>query len=343
MNKFKMFWIKVWNVLKKFPVFMSIAVLLPASIYFFRYIFSTEHYYFNLNYEGERVNVDPHTFEITEITTAINKIYDISSFSNYQGGACYQNYYALCSNNFECILIYNMETKKVEHTITTGMTDTEYHCNTCFFGPTFYSSSDKFPLLYISMENESVESTFAYRINQNATKNQITKIQELHFNVDNGEKLYYPNSYYDYESGLLYYSGYTKKSYMKSEDNILRYYSFQLPDHRIEYVELNTSEAEEMFDLPSETATQGGFISNGYLYQTFSFNSETELIRAPKFRLVDLKEKTIIYQVDDLGKQFGVYDEFENVAICNDGHIYGFGVKSLRIYDFIYKADIPTN
>ena len=34
----------------------------------------------------------------------------------------------------------------------------------------------------------------------------------------------------------------------------------------------------------------------------------------------------------------GVYDEFENVAICNDGHIYGFGVKSLRIYDFKFKS-----
>ena len=38
-----------------------------------------------------------------------------------------------------------------------------------------------------------------------------------------------------------------------------------------------------------------------------------------------------------------IYDEFENVAICNDGHIYGFGVKTLRMYDFVYKANIPTN
>ncbi len=342
MNKFKMFWIKVWNVLRKFPVFMSIAVLLPTSIYFFRYLFSTEHYYFNLDYHGERVNVDPHTFELLEIDPMF-KIMDISSFSNYQGGACYQNYYALCSNNFECILIYNMTTKKVEHQIFTGMTDTEFHCNTCFFGPTFYSSRDKFPLLYISMENASVESTMVYRIDQNATKNQITKIQELHFNVDQGDKVYLPNSYYDYESGLLYYSGYTKNSYMQSEDNILRYYTFQLPDHRIEYVELNTSEALDTFDLPSETATQGGFISDGFLYQTFSFNSSTEFHKAPKFRLVDLKEKKIIYQVDDLGKLNGIYDEFENVAICSDGHIYGFGVKTLRMYDFIYKAQIPTN
>ena len=337
MNKFKMFWIKVWNVLKKFPVYMSIAILLPTSIYVFRYLFSSEHYYFNLNYDGERINANPSTFEITSIDPLF-KIMDISSFSNYQGGACYQNYYALCSNNFECILIYNMDTRKVEHEIFTGMTNTEFHCNTCFFGPTFYSSRDKFPLLYISMENESVESTFAYRIDQNSSQNPITQVQELHLNVDNGEKLYYPNSYYDYSSGLLYYSGYTKKSYHQSEDNILRYYTFKLPDHRIDRVELFASEAEDTFDLPSLTATQGGFISDGYLYQTFSFNSSNDLKNSPKFRLVDLKEKKVVYQVDDLGKINGVYDEFENVAICNNGHMYGFGVKSLKIYDFKFKS-----
>lgn len=336
MNKFKMFWIKIWNVLKKFPVFMSIAILLPTSIYVFRYLFSSEHYYFNLNYDGERIDANPSTFEITSIDPLF-KIMDISSFSNYQGGACYQNYYALCSNNFECILIYNMDTRKVEHEIFTGMTNTEYHCNTCFFGPTFYSSRDKFPLLYISMENESVESTFAYRIDQNSSQNPITQVQELHLNVDTGEKLYFPNSYYDYSSGLLYYSGYTKKSYHQSEDNILRYYTFKLPDHRIDRVELFASEAEDTFDLPSLTATQGGFISDGFLYQTFSFNSSNDLMNSPKFRLVDLKEKKIVYQVDDLGKINGVYDEFENVAICNNGHMYGFGVKSLKIYDFKFK------
>lgn len=341
MNKFKMFWVKVWSILKRFPVFMSIAVLLPVTIYFARYVFTFETYYFNLEYDGERLDVNPDKFKLKAINKLF-KITDISSFSNYQGGACYQNYYAICSNNFECIIIYDMNTQKIAHKIYTNMTNTDYHCNTCFFGPTFFSSRDKFPLLYISMENKGVESTFAYRINHNSSDNQITQIQELHLNADVGEKLYYPNSYYDYDTNLLYYGGYTKDSYMQSEDNILRYYTFNLPDHRIDYMDLNFSEAISTFDLPSETATQGGFISNGYLYQTFSFNSETELIRAPKFRMVDLENKTIKYSVSDLGKEFGVYDEFENIALCNNGHLYAFGIRSLSVFDVEFEGKLEV-
>ena len=337
MNKFKLFWIKVGHVLRRFPVFMSIAVILPVTIYYGRFLFAPEAYYFNLNFDGEKMPVDPTQFSITKIDPMF-KIMDISSFSNYQGAAGYKNYYALCSNNFECIIIYNMETKKVENQLFTDQVNNEYHCNTCFFGPYFYKSSDKYPLLYISMENEGIESTIVCRLDPTVSKNQVTVIQQIYFEVDDGEKIYYPNSYFDYDNGLMYYGGYTKKSYMQSEDNLLRYYVFQLPDYRIEGAILQTSDALDTFDLPSETATQGGFISEGFLYQTFSFNSNTELKRMPKFRLVDLKEKKIIYKVDNLGEINGVYDEFENVAVCEDGHMYGFGVKSLKIYDFQYTG-----
>ena len=188
------------------------------------------------------------------------------------------------------------------------------------------------------MENEGVEKTLVCRLDHNATKNQVTVVQEIYFQVDEGDKLYYPNSYYDYDNGLIYYAGYTKKSYMQSEDNLLRYYTFILPDFRIEGAVLQTSDAIDTFDLPSETATQGGFISEGFLYQTFSFNSSTDPKRMPKFRLVDLNEKKIIYKVDNLGAINDIYDEFENVAVCENGHMYGFGVKSLQIYDFVFTG-----
>lgn len=337
MNKFKAFFIKLWNNLKKFPVFMCIAVFLPASIYTVRSMFMMDHYYFNLNYDGEQLKINPYTFKLKKINPLF-KIMDISSYSNYQGGACYKNYYALCSNNFECIIIYNMNTRKVEDTIFTGMTNTEYHCNTCFFGSTFYTSTDKYPLLYISMENEGVESTFAYRINQNAASQKIVQVQEIHLASKGENKLYYPNSYYDYETQMLYYSGYTQKSYKKSDDNILRYYSFELPDYRITKVDLDPEAAHEVFELPSETATQGGFISHGFLYQTFSFNSNTDINNAPKMRIVDLRDHKIVYDVQNLG-EYGVYDEFENIAYCADGHIYGFGIRSLNIFDFEFEAE----
>lgn len=334
MKQRKPFFQTIWNWLKKFPVFMSLFVVVPVTIYSGLYVFSPEFVYQNLFYSGVSLKLNVEDFKLTNIKPLFS-IMDISSFSNYQGGTCYSNYYVLCSNNFECILIYNMDNNNVEHTIFTNATNTEYHCNTCFFGPSFYSSVDKFPILYISMENEGVETTYGYRIYNNGGTMEIMQVQALHLVCDNNEKIYLPNSYYDYDSDLLYYAGYTKNSYMKSDDNFLRYYAFYMPDFRLAEYDLHYNDAVKTFDLPSETATQGGFISDSYLYQTFSFNSDTDPLRTPKMRIVDLDKEKIVYDNQNLGL-LGVYDEFENIAGCYNHHIYGFGVKTLKVFDFEY-------
>ena len=338
MNKNKSFFLKVFEWLRKFPVMCTLAILIPVLIYSTIYTFSPEFAYSNLYYTGVDFDVDIKEFSIKKINPMF-KIMDISSFSNYQGGTCYEEYYVLCSNNFECLLIYNMETLKVEHTIYTDMSNTDYHCNTIFFGPDFYSSIDKFPILYISMENESVEKTIGYRIYQDGGAYSITQIQTLNLICDEGTtRIYLPNSYYDYSTNLLYYSGYTEKSYMKSDTNKLKYYTFNFPDYRIAEYDFHTENAISSFELPSETATQGGFISDHHLFQTFSFNSEIDPLRTPKMRVVDLNAGKIVYDEQDLGK-YGVYDEFENIAANKNGHLYGFGVKSLEVYDFEFNGD----
>ena len=126
---------------------------------------------------------------------------------------------------------------------------------------------------------------------------------------------------------------------MGTEDNVLKYYRFYLPDYRIPNVDLYVDEAIDSFELSSLTATQGGFVSGGYLFQTFSFHSSTNLLRAPKMRVVDLNKHEVVKQYDDLGKEFGHYDEFENIAICSDGKIYGHGQKEFKIYEFSYTAE----
>ena len=329
--------LKVWEILRRFPIIMTLAILVPTLIYSTRYLFSEEYSYsHHLFYDGERINVDAERFQVKAIND-VTKIMDISSFSNYQGGACFENYYAICSNNFECIIIYDMTKKKVEHAIYTNATNTDYHCNTCFFGPNFYSSEDKFPLLYISMENEPARCTNVYRIVQKAGQYSIELIQQIFLELDKEDYIYYPNSYYDYASSTLYYSGYTKKSFHKSDDNLLRYFSFKLPDYRIRMPVLTSKDIDDRFDLPSETATQGGFVSDGYLYQTFSLYSQTEINKAPKMRVTDLVNHKIVLQYDDLGKTFGRYDEYENIAISRDGKLYATGQKRLMIYEFTYE------
>ena len=52
-------------------------------------------------------------------------------------------------------------------------------------------------------------------------------------------------------------------------------------------------------------------------------------------RVVDLREHVIVKDFQDLGI-YGIYDEFENIAGCYNHHIYGFGVKTLKVYDFEY-------
>ena len=330
---------KFLNFIKKFPVIISTIIVAPALIYTGRYLLTDEYYFYNFFYEGEKLNVEDETFQLTKINKVAN-VYQAAALFSYQGGACYQNYYAICTDSFEAVIIYNTKTMKIEHIINTGIVNTDWHCNQMFFGNDFYSAHDKFPLLYISMESPKVHSTMVFRIYQNGGLYYITNIQniELGFDTDEGP-IYFPNSYYDYDDGIIYYGGYTNNSYMKSDDNKLRFYTFTMPDYRLPDTTIYTSQAIDTFELPSETATQGGFISHHHLYQTFSFNSKTDPLKAPKMRVVNLETKTIIKDYQNLGEQFGVYEEFEHVAVDNDNRIFALG-NPYNIYEFEYKAVI---
>ena len=329
------FYKRFWNFIKQYHVFMTLFIAIPILVSFVRYALDTEYIRESLVYEGERINVKHESFEVTSIEQKL-KVLDTTPYHNYQGGTCFENYYFLCSNNFSTILIYNLEpTLKLEGVIYTGQTNVEYHCNTCFFGSDFYSASDRFPILYISMENESVRSTIGFRI-ISEDGYRMEEVTRLHIVDSKDNKIYYPNSYYDHESKILYYGGYTKKSYMKSEDNTLKYFAFVMPDYRIKSVDLNINNAIETFELPSETATQGGFISDGYLYETFSFHEKDNPLKTPKMRVVDLNNHTILKDYQNLGETFGVYDEFENIAIARNGTLIAHGNIGFNLYEFHY-------
>ena len=319
---------------------MTLFIAVPVLVSMIRSSFDVEYIFYNLHFDGERINVFHESFEITSIEKKI-KVLDTTPYHNYQGGTCYGNYYFLCSNNFDTILIFDIEEFKLIGIIYTGQTNVDYHCNTCFFGTDFYSASDQFPILYISMENEPVRATIGYRIVYDGGY-RMEKVTEISL-IDNPDsKIYYPNSYFDYESGLIYYAGYTKKSYMQDENNRLRYYSFTMPDYRIKEAELNVNDCIETFELPSETATQGGFISDGYLYQSFSFHEKENPLKTPKMRVVDLNNQEIIHEYTNLGEQFGVYDEFENIAIARNGKLIAHGNIGFNLYQFHYTDGVSS-
>ena len=219
-----------------------------------------------------------------------------------------------------------------------GAFNREWHCNQVFFGDQYYKMSDEYPLFYISMEHKNVHSTMAFRIYKRGGVYHIEQVQTIKLVFDAEEDtLYYPNSYYDFDEGLIYYSGYTESNYMRSDSNKLKYYSFPMPSYKEEYYEFHTSNPIDSFSLPSETATQGGFISHSHLYQTFSFGSKTDPLRAPVMRVVDLKNKTIIKEYNNLGEQFGVYTEFEHLAVNDKGKLISLG-NPFDIYEFEYHG-----
>ena len=329
---------KLASFLKKYSTIVALIIFIPFLTASGIYLVTNSDYHYNTVFEGQEFNIDHETFEITGINKVANVMQASTGFS-YQGAACYEDYYVVCCDNFESIVIYDTNTMKVAHIVNTGIVDTSWHCNQIFFGHSFYSSRDKFPLLYVSMENENVCSTMVFRIYKQGDGYYTKQVQEIHLEFTEPEdKIYYPNSYYDFENGHIYYGGYTKPTYMKQDDNLLKYYTFLLPDYRLEYYELNTADSEDTFTLPSETATQGGFIVDRYLYQTFSFGSKTDPLRAPKMRVVSLDKKEIILDYQNLGEKFGAYEEFEHVAITKSGKMLSLG-NPFSIYEFTYKAD----
>ena len=328
---------KFFNWLKSFPTIISLCIIIPSLVALTRYAFSIDYYYHNFYYDGEELFVDDATFEITGIEKVAN-VTQLSTTYSYQGGACYEDYYAVCLDSFESILFYDTRTMKLSHTVKTGTYNTTWHCNQMFFGPDFYKTRDKYPLLYVSMENINVHATMVFRIYQQAGEYYSELVQQITLSFSSEEDIiYYPNSYYDYEDGYLYYGGYTENTFMKTDTNKLKYYRFDLPDYRDEEEILETADADYVFEIPSETATQGGFISHHHLYETFAFGSKTDPLRTPKMRVVDLENGKIIKDYQNLGEQFGAYEEFEHVAISKSGKLISLG-NPLYIYEFKYTS-----
>ena len=321
---------------KKYSTIMVCALVIPSLISICQYIFSYSGEYHNDYYKGEELDVDDSKFEITAIKK-IGKVSQSSSNYSYQGAACYKDKYVVCLDGLEAIEIYDSNSMNLLHHID-GSFNTEWHCNQAFFGDQYYKMSDEYPLFYISMEHKNVHSTIAFRIYSRGGVYHIEEIQTIKLVFDKEEDtIYYPNSYYDFDEGLIYYGGYTESNYMRSETNKLKYYSFPMPSYREEYYELHTDNPIDSFVLDSETATQGGFISHSHLYQTFSFGSKTDPLRAPVMRVVDLKSKTIVKEYKNLGEQFGVYTEFEHLAINDKGKLISLG-NPFDIYEFEYKG-----
>ena len=220
---------KFISFLSKYSTIITLAILIPSLISMTRYIFSIDMDIHNYYYDGEVLEIDDSKFELTGIKK-IGKVAQSSSNYSNQGGVCYENYYVVALDNLEGIMIYDSTTLSLRYSVNTNTFNTKWHCNQIFFGNDYYSFTDRFPLLYISMEHASVHSIFAFRLYQQAGEYYIQQISQLELVFNNPKDvIYYPNAYYDFDSRMIYYGGYTEQSYMKSDSNKLKYYVFDLP------------------------------------------------------------------------------------------------------------------
>lgn len=230
-------------------------------------------------------------YEIQSIETVM-MFPDILTNSSRQGCACYGNTLLVFHDTNDIVEVYDIKTltlKSVVNMTGIGLSNNEYHCNNANFGYQKYDSNDSFPLLYVSMEHLNQHRILVYRITGEIENLNFDLVQTIVLPEPSQISLYYPNCYVDAEKETIWISGYSTNSYQSSENNRLKYIKYGLPNVRNgNVIELKAEEIRQIDDFCSITATQGGCIYDGKLFQVFG-------IYAPRhFVVFNLSDSTII-------------------------------------------------
>ncbi len=203
---------------------------------------------------------------------------------SYQGAAAYGKYFFQFSDHMENVGVYDIDQGSLLCVRSWDMNEL-YHCNNVNFGVKKYAEEDEFPLLYVSMENIDAHCALVLRVARDGNDFTFTRVQTLVYPDPKESGVYYPNCMIDGENDRVYIMGYTEYSYKKSKSNHIRVTEFALPDYRLATAELKTEEALSSFELDSVTATQGGLVKNGKIYQVYGFKNDIT------FRILDPKKQ----------------------------------------------------
>lgn len=213
-------------------------------------------------YKGEPISVG-HKIAYEQYMT-------ISTETNavVQGSTVYGKYLFVTYNTLPMISIYDMETKSHVANISMEAVST-YHCNNINFGSKKYDSSDYFPLLYISMENQAEHKCLVYRITENNGAYNATLVQTITYPSPAEANMYYPNCVIDSTNNLLCVMGYSTNSYIASESSSIKYNVYELPTLNDGNVQLNQADAIRSGSVKSISATQGAFIQGDNIIQVY--------------------------------------------------------------------------
>jgi hypothetical protein len=222
---------------------------------------------YNFDYTGEKIEVGKsHKMSCNLLFSTTHSV-----TRSIQGCACYGGFLFVAQDYMYSIAVYDVESQSLVNDITFEGNNA-YHCNNISFGKWKYASDDFSPCLYVSMENASQHKCLVFQVTRTNGVFGLTLVQEITYPAPSaGVNPYYPNCFIDPQNGKIYVIGYSTNSYQQSDSTslIIQEYELPLPSAG----DTTLANPNSTSKIPSEYATQGGFISYGKLYQVYGIPS----------------------------------------------------------------------
>jgi len=215
--------------------------------------------YNSMTYKGAIVDVAPHTISsqtLGSLTTVSDSV---------QGFAVFGDYLFQCHDKMASVVVFKLSTGQSIQTISLTANNNN-HANSASFGSQYYNSSDPFPCLYVSSEDES--KVYVYRITGTEGSFSMTLVQTLSYSVS---PYYYPNMHIDADNNRGVVECYTGSNWQSATNNEMVCMCFELPAPTAGNTTLTSPYNE--YHFPFVYSTQGGFARYGKLYIAFGNTS----------------------------------------------------------------------
>lgn len=220
------------------------------------------------------------------------------------------------------IVVLDMDSREILGTITWTEAGT-WHMNNINVSAQRYSSTDKFPLIYLS-ECAGNHRCAVVRIADDAAS--YTVIQMLTFT---DASTYFSGShdwFLDEPDNAIYAFGTSIAGSSK-----FKVVKFTLPALTSSEVSLSSSDVVDSFDIPDVYTFQGSVVINGRLYIPYGYGNSTSLCR---MKIVDLEKKETVTSIP-LYQVFGNV-EIEGVSPFEDGLLVSSYGANGRLYKIVF-------
>ena len=228
-----------------------------------------------------------------------------SQTQNRQGAAIYGNYLIQGFNTNAYVQVWDLTSKTLTQTIDL-MLDANNHAAGLSFGK-FYSSSDPFPLLYISAFYSNY--IYVYRITGTIGNLSMALIQTI--TIDSS-LMYLPNMVIDRENMKMILYGYNINSYSQAANNYLKFAVLDVPPTDNDLT-ITQSDMEKQFTLPYRYACQDSVAFYGKMLMFWGYAGN---VQGSGFIQVDYANGLLISDADT-NAMLDNTDEVQGVGIWN--------------------------